>query len=478
MRTIHSAQILARTIAAIVLVLGFPAAVPATEPTAGRLSLWEDPVLAGLVRDALESRPELKQARSIVDAQRERVPQAGALPDPTLSLGIQNDGFRQINIGVMETSFWQVGVTQPFPWPGKRGLRADVAQQDVSQAEAALERARLGTVADVRRGYVDLLRVRDTLRLLGRLEILWERAEGLARARYQVGSAPQSDLLRAQLERTRLRQRRWALEADERARLQALNRLRAHPLDEPIATTATLAAIADPSLPAIDEALTDAEARSPELAQARATERQAALRVDLARRDRYPDFSVTAAVMPRGGFDPMWQLGVGITLPIWSKRSRAVVEGEARQAADTQGTEAVRQVLRLRTQERLTQLASVLQVNRLYRSGLLVQSEAAVESTRAQYQVGRVTFASVLEVLNAYVGDQQSYIDSAADAQRLAIAQEELSLSPSAGGAGPSGAGSVPGAGTSPSAAGPSTSSSGGGGAREQAPVGKSMGGM
>lgn len=455
-----------------------PLADAAGPGTATPSSLAEDPVVTRLVAEALENRPELKQARSTVDAQRERVPQAGALPDPTLSLGIQNDSFNKINIGVMETSWWQVMITQPLPWPGKRGLRADVAQVDVTRSEAAAERARLTTEADVRRAYVELLRARDGLALLGKLEALWRQAEGLATARYRVGEAPQSDLLRAQLEQTRLRQRRRALEADERTRVQTLDRLRSRPLDEPVATSATLAALGDPPLPAPEEAMRDAEARSPELAQARAAERQAALRVDLARRERYPDFSVAAGVMPRGSLEPMWQASVGITLPIWSARKqwRAVAESEASQAAEAQGAEAVGQVLRLRTQERMTQLGSLLEVNRLYRGGLLVQSDAAVASTLAQYRVGRVPFASVLEVLNAYVADQQAYLDSIAEAQRIAIAQEELSLEPTGGGAAPAVASPIPGAAMGGPAARPAAAA----GAAGEAPAaaGPAMRGM
>jgi hypothetical protein len=36
---------------------------------------------------------------------------------------------------------------------------------------------------------------------------------------------------------------------------------------------------------------------------------------DLARRDFKPDFTVQAGYMNRGGLDPMWQAGVGVTLP-------------------------------------------------------------------------------------------------------------------------------------------------------------------
>ncbi len=423
--------------------LTFPAAAPAQTPGAGP----PDPVLDGLIREALEARPELRQARSLVQAAEERAPQVGRLPDPILTLGIQNDGFESIQIGTMETSYWQVMVTQPLPWPGKLGFRADAAGLEAKGAGAALDRVRLTVEADVRRAYLDLLLSRDRLQLLATLEALWQQSEGLAKIRYEVGEGPQSDLLRAQLERTRLRQRRSALEAEERARLQALNRLRSHPLDEPLATTLGLRDLADPPLLPLEEARADAEARSPELAAAQFGRRASEAQLGAARRDRYPDFIVSAGVMPRGSLEPMWLLSVGITLPIYGRQSHAVEESLAREHASADGEEAVLQLLRLRVEERRTLLAALLSVNRLYRGGLLVQSEATVASTTSQYKVGRVTFASVLEALAGYVADVDGFLQSIADAQRVAIAQREVSLQTAGGGGGAIGGGGVPGAG-------------------------------
>ena len=182
-----------------------------------------DPVLARLVEESLAARPELRQAEATVRAERERVPQAGALPDPVLSLGIQNDGFQEIQVGKMETSFYLVGLSQGIPWPGKRGLRSDVARLAADEAGAGLGRARLTTEADVRRTYTDLLSARDRLALLRELEALWQTSAGTARARYESGEGAQSDVLRAQLELNRLKQRRWALGAQEAAAVQTLN---------------------------------------------------------------------------------------------------------------------------------------------------------------------------------------------------------------------------------------------------------------
>ena len=422
-------------LAAVVLTLGSMSALPARAETSPPWPGSGDPVLEELVAEALRNRPEIKQADAAVRADRERIPQATALPDPMLSLGIQNDGFGEIMIGEMETSFYSIGLSQGFYWPGKRDLRGKVASLGVRQSEAAVARARLSTEADVRRGYVDLLLVRGQLTLLEKLETLWRESEKLAKARYEVGEGPQSDMLRAQLERTRLRQQRFTLEAAERTRIQALNRLRVRPLDEPIPTGKKIVEMPDPAISAYETAVADAEARSPELAQARAVVEQSARQLDLARKERYPDFSLNAGVMPRGRLDPMWQAGISVNLPIWSgrKQQRAVAESAERREAGSQGEESIRQAIRLRTQERLSLLDAVTQTSQLYRSGLLVQSEATVSSTLAQYQVGRVPFASVLEALGGWIADQGGFLESIAQAQLLAIAQAEVSLDPPPG---------------------------------------------
>lgn len=426
---------------AILASVGWIAAAHAQAPAT-------DSVLEQLIADTVARNPEIAQSRAVVDAEAQRIPQAGALPDPVLSLGIQNDSFSAWNVGKMETSFYSIMATQSFPFPGKRGLREQVASLEKRRAEARLDRVRLSLEAQVRRAYLDFLLARDQLALLGELQELWQQAESAARARYESGEAPQSDLLRAQLERARLEQRRWVLEADVANKLAVINRLRVRPLDEPLATTSRISGTADPGPLSADAAAADAERRSPELKLAVLGVEQSGRRVDLARRERWPDFSVSAAVMPRGSLDPMWSLGVSVSVPIWSgrKQFKAVEESQARQIGEAQGEAAIRQILRLRAKERMTLLEALVKTNARYRNALLPLSDATTRSTLAQYEVGRLPFASVLEALGSYVADRGSYLESVAAAQRVAIAQFEVSLEPVAA-AGAMASASVPGAG-------------------------------
>jgi outer membrane protein, heavy metal efflux system len=417
-----------RIVSALVLAL-VTVALPAVAelPVA---TLPSDPTLARLIAESLSARPELALSAAVVQAEEERAAQADALPDPMLQVGIQNDGFTSIEVGRMETSFVSLMASQTLPWPGKRGLRKQLAELDTTQARHAVTRARLATEAEVRRGYWDLLLARDRLALLEQLAVLWQRSSGIARVRYETAGGAQSDVLRAQLELNRLEQRRLALEAEERARVQALNRLRARPLTEPIVTSSHILDL--PALAGFDGAFSEERSvrESPELATARLARQRAERSRALAEKSYYPDVTVSVGIMYRGALPPMWLTTLGGPLPVFAggKQSRAIAESRAWGRAAEQQVAALEQLLRWRTAERRSAFAALRKMADIYRGSLLVESQATTESTLAQYQVGKVSFASVLEANAGLIADQEGYLETVAAAYRILIAQAELSL--------------------------------------------------
>ncbi len=331
----------------------------------------------------------------------------------------------------MPTSYYSLMASQTFPWPGKRGLQQQVVELGAQQGNFGVLRARLSTEADVRRAYLSLILVRDRLEILDRLERISERSAGIARIRYEAGQGIQSDVLRSRLELARLKQRRLALRVEERIRVQQLNRLRAHRLDEAIVTRAHVRDV--PAAVPVDESavIRDALARSPELAAARLRVAQSSKAIALAQKSYYPDLTVSAGIMYRGTMmPPMWQLNVAGPLPIFSgsKQSRSVAENEARRVANQKNGDEIEQVLRLRVQERQAATASLQDTARVYQSGLLVQSDATIESTLNQYAVGKVSLVAVLEANASYLNDVDGYLQTLADAQLVQIDAGEVSL--------------------------------------------------
>lgn len=391
-----------------------------------------DPILRSLHTAALSMRPELRQSEALARAEREQASQRRALPDPTIAVGVQNDGFRKWQVGTSHTSWYEIGLSQGFPWPGKRALRGGVAELAHSQAEALVARVRLSTEAEVSRAYLALLLARDQLRLLGELEGVWQRAAQTARSHYETGDGAQSDVLRAQLESNRLRQRRILLTARAQMQVQTLNRLRGQALDTPLETLRSVRTFILPPTRSVDDARRDAIAGSPELTAARLAARRAVKQSDLARKERWPDFNVSAGIMPRGSMDTMWRASVAVGLPVWSaqKQGPALAEHEAHATAEAEAVKALEQMIAQRVAERHIALGAMLETITLFRDGLLVQSRATAESTLAQYRVGRSSFAAVLDANAGYLNDEEAYLRAIAEAQQIAIADSEISLAP------------------------------------------------
>lgn len=403
-----------------------------------------DTELETLVRQALEARPELARVNAELRAARERVPQAQAWPEPMLQVGVQNDSFTKWNVGTMEMSWVSFMASQTIPFPGKLGAKADVAQSDARLTELGAERVRLSTIAEVRRGYLSLQVLRERRGLLERLASLDERLVELARIRLESNQGTQAELLRAQVELSRVAQRRLQLESEERVQQQALNQLRHQPLDTAI-TVSELKTF--PTL--LDEAAALALARehSPEWRAATEGLTRADASATLARRSYFPDLSVSAGVMVRGRLDPMWALTLGVPLPVFAgaRQSRALAEAEALKEASVHGARGVEQVLTLRAHQRADSMKALSAIWKTWQQGLLAQASAAAESTLSQYSSGKAPLSAVLEANAVSISEVEASLQVLANAWRLAIAQDELSLGEAV---------------TSPLSAAPSSSSS------------------
>ena len=193
----------------------------------------EDPVLQALIEEALGGNPGLAAARQAVLAARARPDQAESRPGPKAGVFYQNDGWSP-SLGRGEMTLLGFSAGQELPYPGKLDLRRRIAESDVTAASAELERSRLGLI-DPSGGRTTGLSWRGASRSWPRNI---GRSGGRSRRRRGRGTHPPSDLqqelLRAQVEATRLNGVHIQHHAEARARLAELNALRGRPAETPV----------------------------------------------------------------------------------------------------------------------------------------------------------------------------------------------------------------------------------------------------
>lgn len=389
-----------------------------------------DPALDALVAEALANAPETASARATVDAARRRIVPAATLPDPFLSATYQNDG-RSISLGDAEGSFIGLMASQPLPWPGKLSLAGRVAESEARELESGLAgRANLTIEARVRNAWYDLVLARVIDRIFDERRDSATQIESSVRERYAAGLAVQQDVLRAQIELVRIDELKAAQAATIVVRTAELNRLLGRPQDANVETPSELPA--DDVIPAVDALIASASARSPELAASRQAIETGRMRIDAAKKNFLPDFVVNGGSMDRAGFEmgPMWQVGVGVSLPLWIERRQKnqLAEAQSQVNARTADAEVVSRELELRTRERVAQLDAALRVAKLYRDHILPLDALSLESALASYQAGKVPFLTVLEALNAVFNDRVLYAGRLAESAKWRIAIDEAGL--------------------------------------------------
>jgi len=386
----------------------------------------DDPVLQTLIDEALARHPGIQAVHSTIAAAGTRAEQARAYPNPMMSTTFTNDGWVP-SLGSMPMTTLGFMVSQELPYSGKRDLRAKLATAEARQLEPSMTRVRLSIEASVKRAYYALLLARELQTLTDEQRIVWRQVESVVRTRYAIGQGAQPDVLRAQTELARVEQRAIEQATEVRIRLAELNQLRARPLDTPIVTVSRLSVRALEA--SAEEAVKNALAISPELEAARRSIDADRAALEVARRAFKPDFSVQGGYMNRGGLDPMWVAGFGVSWPISKKaRESAVAEAEIRAQGDGSVEEAMALQLAFRTQERFARAQSAEQLIALYDRSVIVQDELTLQSAIANYQTAKVPFVSILEAVTTLYADRWARATLIADHARLRVSLDEAAL--------------------------------------------------
>jgi outer membrane protein TolC len=379
-----------RAVVSLLVLLAVPRDAPAQEEP-------KELSLAELVREALEHNPEIQVAARTLEAKRARVGQAAALPDPMLMYGVINEG-RPVpfqTLGERDFSEAYVGVSQDLPFPGKRRLRKEAAQEEVEAAQSAYEGARRRVAAEVAEAYYDLYATHAGLDLVEESARLLEQLIKVAHTRLSVGQTSQHDVLDAEVEMSRLEERRTELNArrailEERLR-SILYRRTGQPLGRPSPINPT-------TLPgSLEELLSRAEEQSPALREKARMVSQAERLADLAKRDRKPDFSVNFTYHNRGRLDPMYSFGGTMTLPnLHGRQGHALEEAVASLGGARSGVDMARADIRYAVTEAYQTASSADRLLRLYDEGILKQARLSLDSALAQYRVGKTEFLTLI----------------------------------------------------------------------------------
>jgi outer membrane protein, heavy metal efflux system len=363
-----------------------------------------------LIAEALKNSPDLLVSESKVQASRYRIPQAGALPDPMFMFGYQNEGFDRITLGDEQGAQGMFTLSQMFPYPGKRGLKSDMATKDAESLEAMHRAAQLKVIATVKQLYYDLFLAYKNIDILRKLTEYFSRVEDAATVRYSSGMGSQQEVIMAQTEKYMLLEK----EEMQKQRIQAiqgmLNSTVGRDVNAPLGRPVELAST--PHGFDMEELLQTAKNNSPDIRSKEKMVEAAETRVKMAKKEYYPDFTLGASYYPRTKmFMDMWSLTATVNIPIFykSKQEPAVQEANANLLGAKRDLAAADYMLSSNIRENYSMAQTAERLMKIYREGIIPKTYQDFQLALSGYATGKIEAITAISRLKAILDTEFLY---------------------------------------------------------------------
>lgn len=389
---------------------------PAQQQNAGLTSANAPVALQQLIAEAERNNPEIAAAERSYQAATHVASEVSALPDTQLMVQQFAVGSPRPFAGYTNSNFGYIGIgaSQEIPYPGKRSLRAQVANQDAGARRIQIEAVRRSVVTKLKTAYFQLANLQQTLAVLEQSEHLLTDVQQIAESRYRVGQGNQQEVLKAQLQHTKILQKITMHHRDVR-RLEAslkqlLNRSQgsADIQTQPLAARELRYSASD--------LLKLAQQQNPDVLAQQQMVKKTETQVELAKKEFRPDFAVQYIYQNTDRkFRDYYMATFSVTLPNRGRGKAELAEAVANREAAHKQLEAESQTRLAEVQDQYVLAQTSGEQLKIYNQGLIPQSEATFRSALAAYQANRQDFQTLLssfeDVLNLQIDYQRELAD-------------------------------------------------------------------
>ena len=398
-------------------------------PVAGQ----ESPLtLRALVSEVLHSNPDVVAAQKSYEASRQRPTQQSSLPDPMISLGYVSVGNPLPGAGLGSQVLSNIGLmySQELPYPGKLKLRGEIASKEAEATFQQYQAVQLAVISRLKQAYYRLQYTYAASDLLIRDRELLNKLVNVTQNRYAVGKAAQQDVLKAQTQVSiletrlvKLEQQRLSSEADINS---VLNRRPGSPVGRPEGLNPKELTVT------LEELYAAAAQNSPMLRRDQKMIERSELSVNSARKEYYPDVTLTGGYFNQGSMAPMYQFQANFKVPIYFwRKQRAGVEEQVSMLSQARRTyESTDQSLHFRIKDDYTMAQASSKLMKLYAQTVVPQGNMALESSFSTYETGSVDFLSVLTNFTTVLDYEMNYYDEALNFALALSRLEEMTGQP------------------------------------------------
>ena len=354
------------------------------------------------IESAKKLNPNLLEAKNRINIYKQIPDQRSSWKDPMLTLGLANLPVDTFSFREQAMTQKQIQLTQEIPFPGKTALMKEAAEKDVSIAKWNLKELELNIIRQVKESFYELCFINSALDTTRQNKVLLKQFVTIAESKYSVGKGIQQDVLKAQVELTKimdelieLRQ----LQANETAKLNTLmNRLPQEPLEIPHGLSQTKFKFDITSLQDL------AVKNRPFLQGIQSAINKFTVTKKLAEKEYYPNIQVgvrygqrqDSAVQDHPDFVSGF---IGVNIPIWfaTKQQKKVAEENYRILTAKDSYNAARNDVFLKIKLIVDKEIKGRELISLIKTGIIPQARQSLESALAAYSVDKIDFLTLID---------------------------------------------------------------------------------
>lgn len=359
----------------------------------------EEPLtLAQVLRDVSEQHPQVRSARAMAQAEKEKIPQASAWGDPTVGVEVMRE--RSTRLNHYDMIEWSVA--QKLPVTSQRKRRTELAKAEAAAAASNVSAQLTPLLIEATDAYFHLVHARELLELTKGNDAVLSQAVQAVQAKLADGGGNVASVLLAETERARLQEQVISYEREINESTTMLNTLRNLPPDAPIGVVDIASIHRVRPVESFENLRAQALANRPELRAAEAKVTAADRATDLAR-SWIPDPEVMVrarTVKGTGGPVAEYDTGIAISVP-WLNRGKyraSVRESQHRRDAAELDVAALRSKTLAELRDAWTKYDAADRAVKLHQEKLVPLAERSVDAARTGLDSGK---SGLLELIAA-----------------------------------------------------------------------------
>lgn len=394
----------------------------------GRAFAEETISLNSLIGEALKNNPQIKAAQYRHEASQARVRLLRSLEDPRIEyeydeITADMDALMNGRTSPMRS----FAVSQEIPFPTKLFFRRQSAKKEADSFEQEYKETERKVIKEIKEAFFQLFLSHKKIAVTKENLELLDGFIKTATAKYSVGSAKEQDVLRAQVEYSKLSNQLVLLEQEEKIAQAMLNALLDRPADQLLGTPEEKK---DKDLE-IEEAkiLQLTKDNRPELKSFKAMAEKAKTDYSLAKQEYLPDLMFKYRREQRNGEPGAWSGMVGMTVPLWfwEKQNSFVKEARAGREEAQAEYKAAQNMVLFEARSAYARFQAAKKLVKIYETGVLPQIQAALDTARLGYEADKIDFLELLDSLRSLREFELEYFESLANVE-IALADLEQAV--------------------------------------------------